>query len=358
MSGSDTPQVGEGAMGHGYARHSRVQHRAADHGMPLLHRALETMAVPRDGSPFRVADLGAAAGTNSLAPLRAVVEGVRARTGARTPVTVVHADIPANDFNALFDTLTGSPDSYVREPDVYACAQARSFYEPLFPTAELHLAWSAIAVHWLSRVPGPIMGHVFSSRATGAVREALREQSRLDWEAFLTHRARELRSGGQLVVLGGACTDDGASGAEGLMDAADDVLGDLARQGLITASEYARMTIPTWNRTTEEFLAPLRAEPLAEVLRVEEHDLVALPDLHLERFEESGDAAAFAEGVTDFFQAAFQPSLFSALDPGRSEAEVSAAAGALAEGLRARAAADPKAMETHWHVVALRITRR
>src|SRR5690606_40724714 len=85
MSGSDTPQVGEGAMGHGYARHSRVQHRAADHGMPLLRRALETMAVPRDGSPFRVADLGAAAGTNSLAPLRAVVEGVRARTGARTP---------------------------------------------------------------------------------------------------------------------------------------------------------------------------------------------------------------------------------------------------------------------------------
>ncbi|WP_432058439.1 hypothetical protein [Streptomyces sp. bgisy022] len=358
MTGSHTPEVAKGSMGHGYARHSRVQHSAADHGMPLLRRALDSAVLPRDGSPFRVADLGAAAGTNSLAPLRAVVEGVRARTGARTPVTVVHTDIPANDFNALFDTLTGSPDSYVREPDVYACAEARSFYEPLFPTAELHLAWSAIAVHWLSRVPGPVLGHVFSSRATGVAREALRQQSRQDWEAFLTHRARELRSGGQLVVLGGASAEDGTSGAEGLMDAADAVLGDLAREGLITTAEHARMTIPTWNRTAEEFLAPLGADPLAEVLRLEEHELVALPDPHLERYEETGDASAFAEGVTQFFRAAFEPSLFSALDPERSDAEVSAAAGAFAEGLRARAAADPKAVETHWHVLLLRVTRR
>ncbi|GAA3499496.1 hypothetical protein GCM10019016_066000 [Streptomyces prasinosporus] len=48
--------------------------------------------------------------------------------------------------------------------------------------------------------PGP---RFLDARATGEVREALREQSRFDWEAFLTHRARELRLGGQLTVLGG-----------------------------------------------------------------------------------------------------------------------------------------------------------
>ncbi|WP_432155369.1 hypothetical protein [Streptomyces sp. bgisy153] len=357
MSGSVTPAGTEGAMGRGYARHSRVQHRAADYGMPLLGRALDEVVLPEEGAPFRAADLGVAAGTNSLDPLRAVVEGIRRRTGEDTPVTVVHTDIPANDFNAMFTTIMEAPGSYAHLPQVFAHAEARSFYEPLFPPAELHLAWSAIAVHWLSRVPEPVPGHIYSSRAAGGTRRALREQSRADWEAFLTHRARELRPGGQLVVLGGGRADDGSGGADGLMDAADAVLADLVRQGLVTPGEYARMTIPTWNRTREEFLAPLGAGHLAGVLRVEECDLVVLPDVLLEQLRASGDVHDFAGQVTAFFQAAFQPSLFSALDPGRGPGGVDALAEAFAAGMRSRVAADPEAVETHWHVVPLRIAR-
>ncbi|AZM60996.1 hypothetical protein DMA10_10170 [Streptomyces sp. WAC 01420] len=344
-------------MGRGYARHSRVQRRAGDYGMPLLHRALDAVVLPEGGAPFRAADLGVAAGSNSLEPMRAVVEGVRGRTGEETPVTVVHTDIPDNDFNTMFATLLDAPGSYAHLPHVFVHAEARSFYEPLFPPAELHLAWSAIAVHWLSRVPAPVPGHIFSSRATGDVRRALKERSRADWEAFLAHRARELRPGGQLVVLGGACADDGTTGADGLMDAAEAVLTDLVRQGLLTSDEYARMTIPTWNRTTEEFLAPLRTEPLAGVLRVEEHDLVVLPDVLLDRFRETGDVQDYAGQVTAFFQAAFLPSLLAALDPGGPEGRAEVVAETFATGLRARVAADPEAVETHWHVVPLRIAR-
>lgn len=340
-------------MGHGYARHSRVQHRAGDYGMPLLHRALDAVPLPEGGAPFRVADLGVAAGTNSLDPMRAVVEGIRGRTGEETPVTVVHTDIPGNDFNTMFATVTGSPGSYAHQPHVFVHAEARSFYEPLFPPAELHLVWSAIAVHWLSRMPASIPGHIYSSRATGDVRRALKEQSRADWEAFLAHRARELRPGGQLVVLGGACADDGTSGADGLMDAAEAVLADLVRQGLITSDEYARMTIPTWNRTREEFLAPLGAGPPTAVLRLEEHDLVALPDLLLEQLRATGDVQHFADRVTAFFRAAFLPSLLSTL-PADHAGTVTQA---FTAGMHTRVAADPYAVETHWHVVPLRITR-
>ena len=358
MSGSTVSHFAEGAMGPGYARHSRVQHRAGDYGMPLLHRALEAVALPQGGMPFRVADLGVAAGTNSLDPMRAVVEQIRKRTGGNTPVTVVHTDIPANDFNTMFATVLDSPGSYAHQPQVFAYAEARSFYEPLFPPAELHLAWSAIAVHWLSRVVEPIPNHIYCSRATGSARRALQEQSRGDWEAFLTQRARELRSGGQLVVLGGAAAADESSGAEALMDTANAVLVDLVGQGLITPAEYARMTIPTWNRTRAEFLAPLQTGPLTEVLRVEEHELVALPDILLDQFQATGDAQVFADQVTAFFQAAFGPSVFSALDPGRGSDEVEAVSKAFATGLHARIATDPQAVETHWHIVVLRITRR
>jgi SAM dependent carboxyl methyltransferase len=347
-----------GAMGLGYARHSAVQHCADSYGMPLLHRALDAVVLPRPGAPFRVADLGAAAGTNSLDPMQAVVERVRSRSGADTPVTVVHTDIAANDFNTMFANVMAAPGAYPQAPGVFVYAEARSFYARLFPAAELNLAWSAIAVHWLSHVPEPIPDHIYCSRATGDARRALQDQSRRDWERFLAHRAEELRPGGQLVVLGGAAADDGSSGAEGLMDAADAVLVDLVERGVLRRDEYASMTVPAWNRTHAEFVAPLTAGPLTEVLRLEEHDLLALPDIVFEQFESTGDAQEFADRVTTFFQAAFEPSLLSVLDGSRSPDELSTVATAFQTGLRARIASDPGAVETHWHIAPLRITRR
>ncbi|HET7446066.1 MAG TPA: hypothetical protein VFJ57_15575 [Solirubrobacterales bacterium] len=136
---------------------------------------------------------------------------------------------------------------------------AGPFYESLFPPGFLSLGWSSIAVHWLSRVARPIPDHIYCSFAQGEVREALREQSATDWRAFLTHRARELRPGGRLVVVGGAALDDGSSGAEGLMEMANSALQELITAGELTEAEYVAMTIPTWNRTTPEFLAPLES---------------------------------------------------------------------------------------------------
>jgi len=123
------------------------------------------VTLPADGAPFRAADLGAAAGTNSLDPMRAVVEGVRARTATETPVVVVHTDILANDFDALLHNVMATPGSYASMPGVFALAEARSFYDRLFPAGELHLAWTAIAVHWLSRLPATLPDHIFSTWA-------------------------------------------------------------------------------------------------------------------------------------------------------------------------------------------------
>lgn len=119
------------------------------------------------------------------------------------------------------------------------------------------------------------------------------------------------------------------------------------------------MTIPTWNRTRAEFLAPLQDDgPLAQAWHVEEHDLLALPDTLLEAYERTGDVQAFADAVAEFFTAAFLPSLWSALDGARDPADVTALTSAFESRLKARIAAVPRAVETHWHVVLLRLTRR
>jgi hypothetical protein len=351
----DAMSANTGQMeGHGvYSEHSLAQHSAGEYGLPALARAVDEVAPTLAGaSVVVVADLGAAGGRNELRPLAEAITGLRA-AGVSAPVAVVHTDIPSNDFTTLFETVEHAPNTYLGAPDVFAYAAGRSFYERLFPERSLALGWSAIAVHWLSSVPVPIPDHVYCSFATGASRDALAAQSARDWRAFLDARAAELRPGGQLVVVGGAARDDSRSGAEALMDALDQALRAEVQRGALTAAEYEGMTVPTWNRTRDEFAAPFADGALG--LQLVESELRSLPDPYLAAYRESGDAAAFGDAVSTFLRAFSEPSLFDALD--RPAAERTAIADRVYASVREKAAADPPAMETIWHVVVMRIVR-
>lgn len=341
--------------GHGlYSEHSLAQHSAGEYGMPALARAVDAVAPTLGEAPVVViADLGAAGGRNELGPMAAAVTGLRDH-GIAAPVAVVHTDIPSNDFTTLFETVEHSPHTYLGgDGDVFAFAAGRSFYERLFPAGSLALGWSAIAVHWLSTVPAPIRGHVYCTFATGAAREAFARQSATDWRAFLDARADELRPGGQLVIVGGAARDDGTSGADALLDALNHALQSEVDAGAITPPEHDAMNVPTWNRTLAEFRAPFDDPRLG--LTLEESELRSLPDPYLAAYRDSGDAAAFGDSVSGFLRAFTAPSLFDGLD--RPDAERDAIADRVYAAVRERAAADPPAMETIWHVAVLRIAR-
>src|SRR5918995_7286087 len=178
--------------GHGfYNEHSRPQQKADSLGLPLLERAVGEMTVPQGAEPPTVADFGAAQGRNSLEPMRLAVEKMRRRTAVSTPIVVLHTDLPQNDFGSLFALVEGSPESYLHSVDnTFALAAGKSFYERIFPHGFLSLGWTAISVHWLSRVPCSIPDHVYAQRAGQRVREAYSEQASKDWRRFLGHRAR------------------------------------------------------------------------------------------------------------------------------------------------------------------------
>lgn len=341
--------------GHGaYSEHSLAQHSAGDHGLPALQRAVDAVAGTLAGVPVVViGDFGAAGGRNELAPLGAGISGLRAR-GVTGSVAVVHTDIPANDFSTLFETVEHDPHTYLVGPDVFAFAAGRSFYERIFPSSTVALGWSAIAVHWLSSVPAPIVGHVYCTFATGATRDAFARRSDADWHAFLDARAAELRPGGQLVVVGGAARDDGGSGADALMDALNDAIRHEVDAGALTTAEYDAMNVPTWNRTLAEFRAPF-ADGSVTGLTLEESALHAVPDPYLAAFRASGDAPAFGDAVSGFLRAFTEPSLFDGLD--RAPEARSALAERVYAAVRDRAASDPPALETVWHVAVLRISR-
>lgn len=355
MNEQSAPHSGR-MEGHGYyTAHSQPQQAYGALGLEWLEQASAEVEPPSAGLPFVIADLGAAGGGNSLEPMR---RALAARQGSGEAV-VVHTDIPSNDFSALFELVEESPQSYLAsQRGVFALAAGRSFYEPLLPAGTLSLGWSSIAVHWLSTVPSPVEDQIFSTFATGTVRQSFRERAAQDWLAFLRHRARELRRTGRLVVVGGAALDDGSSGAEGLMELANDALRALVDAKELRAEEYRRMTIPTWNRTLAEFTAAFEEADIAAELELRRAALRWLPDGYYEAYERDHDLDRYVTSVADFFRAAFDESLFTALDPGRDEDSREAVAAAFRAGLRERIASHPAMAACRWHVAVLDIARR
>jgi hypothetical protein len=160
-------------------------------------------------------------GPNSLAPMAVAIGALRERVGPNRAISVVHTDLPGNDFSALFETLADDPDSYLRsDPAVFASAVGRSYYQQILPSDSVTLGWTSWALHWLSRTPAPIPDHVlvaFSRDATA--RAAYTRQATEDWRNFFLSRAGELRAGGRLVVLTMALTDDGGFAFPQLVEA-------------------------------------------------------------------------------------------------------------------------------------------
>lgn len=349
------PPSGVMARGGFYNDHAAPQGDAAGFGLAAWRAA--AAAVPIDRTPFVIADYGAAQGRNSLRPMREAVAAVRERAGEALPIAVVHTDIPGNDFTALFALLDAGPPSYLADAaNVFAYAAGRTFYRRLFPPGLVSLGWSAIAAHWLSAAPAAVPDHIWPPRAPEAVRAAFARRSAEDWATFLGHRAAELRPGGRLVVLAGAADAGGDGGADGLMDLADLALRDLVAEGVLAAAERGRMVVPTWNRRPEDFIAPFAAGA-AGGLVLESHALHVLADAFWPAYEATGDADAYAATATDFFTAAFAPSLLAALDPGRGAAARAEIGAALGRALRERVRREPARASCRWRVFAMAIAK-
>jgi hypothetical protein len=346
--------------GHGfYNQHPRPQQKADSLGLPLLERAMGEMTVPQGVEPATVADFGAAQGRNSLEPMRLAVEKMRRRTSVSTPIVVVHTDLPQNDFGSLFTLVEGSPESYLCSVDnAFALAAGKSFYERIFPDGFLSLGWTAISVHWLSKVPCSIPGHVYAQRAEQTVQEAYAEQASEDWRRFLGHRARELRPGGELIVVAVTTDGTGSTGGESLMDLTNEPLLAMVDAGFIRPEEYSLMNMPAYHRTMEEFTEPLRSGALTEDLILKEGARAEFPDQLWPEYEQRRDANAFAASYTEFMRAFTEAPLFAGLDADRTPADRERLVNEYFERMKSLIEANPERARWDWHVALLRVAKR
>jgi hypothetical protein len=346
--------------GHGfYNEHSRPQQNADSLGLPFLERAVEELNVPQGAELAAVADFGAAQGRNSLEPMRLAVEKMRRRTTISTPIVVFHTDLPQNDFGSLFALVEDSPESYLRSVEnVFALAAGKSFYERIFPDGFLSLGWTAVSVHWLSKVPCNIPDHVYAQRAGQRVRKAYAEQAREDWQRFLGHRARELRPGGELIVVAVTTDDTGNTGGESLMDLTNEPLLAMVETGFIRPEEYRRMNMPAYHRTMQEFTEPLRSGTLTEGLVLMESIRAEFSDQLWPEYEQRGDTSAFAASYTEFMRAFTEAPLFAGLDADRTPADRERLVKEYFERMRSLIEVNPKRARWDWHVALLRVAKK
>ena len=308
--------------GGSYNLHARIPAHGGSLALPYLEEAARYLALPPASEPIVIADYGSSQGKNSLAPMRAAIRCLRTRVGSERPITVVHVDQHANDFNTLFDVLHSDPERYAMDdPNVFPSAIGRSFYENVFPKEQVDLGWCSYSAVWLSRIPALIPGHFVSLASTGDVRAAFDRQAADDWKLFLSLRSRELRSGSRLVVVLPGLSDAGVSGFEPLFHSANAVLEELVEERIIHNDERKRMVLGGYPRRRAQLLEPFSTDGQLQSLSVEHCELFDLPDAAWADYQADGNVQALVSRHAQFFRAVFVPSLASAIsDAGRRQA--------------------------------------
>lgn len=301
----------EGMVGGGYYdAHSSFQAKTAASVAGLLTQAVAALTVPASGE-VAVADYGCSEGRNSMATVTTALSLLAGR-GA-SDFSVVHNDLPTNDWNTLSRNLS-SPNSYLAKyPKARALFAPRGFFEQVTQPATITLGTSGSAAHWLSRQPPglDVPRSLYRSDAPPSELAKILNQAAVDWQAFLSARAEELQPGGVLLVqmLG----SDGAAdpvrvSAAGLLRLMNECALQLVDAGEVPQEVYARYCFPVVPRTVEEATAPVMGV-LADRLELLHCGLTEVASPYQSALDKTGDIAAFAKSYTAFTRAFSESSL-------------------------------------------------
>jgi hypothetical protein len=337
-----TPMEGHGV----YNRSSRVQAAGLSPAVPLLEQAAETVPLATAPQPVVIADYGSSEGHNSLGPVAAAITALRKRVGPERAISVVHTDLPDNDFTALFRTLAADPKSYLcGDTAVFPSVIGRSFYEQILPANSVTLGWCSWAVQWLSQVPAPIPDQVQIAYSKDPIaRASYARQADEDWRTFLTQRGRELRPGGQLVVLTMAVDEAGNFGYRPLLEAMYAALLEMVEEGFIQAEEARRMAIPTVGRSRADLIAPFADKGSFADLSIGQAEVFPGEDKIWAQFEGDSDAHAFGARWAAFSRASVFPTLASGLTGRRDDARAATFVDRLETDVTERLAKAPERM--------------
>ncbi|CAN8238750.1 unnamed protein product [Cochlearia groenlandica] len=258
MSGGDGPNS--------YSKNSQIQRRTTtllkDKIDTLIKEKLNARTLISNTNTIHIADLGCATGPNTFFLVQDIIKSIETtleptNTSPKPEFLVYFNDLPNNDFNTLFTSLP-------KDKTYFAIGVPGSFYSRIIPKSSVHMVVAVGATHWLSSVPKVVLdksskawnkGKVHYSNASKEVVRAYEEQFGKDMEKFLEGRAKEIVSGGLLVV--GMCgiphgMDFSNLGDSVMYDSMAHVLIEMQSQGLVSEEQVDTFNIPIYSASPEE----------------------------------------------------------------------------------------------------------
>jgi len=279
-----------------------------------LDSAKEAIAGMPPGTPFVIADYGAADGVNSSHLVETIVRHLR-ELNPSVAVRLVYVDVadpaPFERFwaGSPLAAMDGITAEYIQ----------RSFYEP-FPELAgcVHLGISSTALHWLDtravepglfRNPGCIQANQLS--VFGSERFAKKWKG--DFRAFLVERSHELVGGGLLFMANLACLGSGRWPASAGYDTLRDVIHALYREGRISKGELEAVFIPDYFATPDEMRDVLDEDAVRRDFSLLFFDAVTVPCAYYSRMhetlEDAGERRQLAETLAGVVRAGSESSI-------------------------------------------------
>lgn len=310
----------------------------------LLELAASSVPLPASPLPIVIADYGAGTAQNSMQPINAAITTLRGRVRPEHSILVTHTDIADNDFSTMFRILEEDPESYLhKDSATFGSAIGRSFYGQILPSNSVHLGWSAWAIARLGQAPMPVTDHVVAAySADDRVRAAYARRAAHDWHEFIAFRGRELYPGGRLVVLTTALDDDGDFGYRPLFGSVAGTLAELVTDGVISADEVARMSLPIAGRRAADFAAPFAPSGRFERLEIQHVEVFDAEDRIFNAYRTDRNAHAFGTRWADFCRFTAFADLGAAI--GGAPDRLSVFYDRLHAGITARLSSEPEEM--------------
>ncbi|KAE8795428.1 Jasmonate O-methyltransferase [Hordeum vulgare] len=231
-----------------------------------------------------IADLGCSTGPNALALVSIAIEAIHSHClqfqQPPPEVSVFLNDLPENDFNTVVKSLVTLRQS--NDPVVVAGITPGSFYERLFTSESVHLVCSSNSLHWLSKAPEELTRNLIPAydideherhERLPIVLGAYTEQFRKDFTLFLELRAKELVSGGRIIIsLLGRCSNVLDKKFPYLLEIVSQILCVMVSEGVIDKEKFDSFYGLMYEPSDEELREIIQEEGSFSIREMREND--------------------------------------------------------------------------------------